>query len=676
MTVVVSDAAAAVASRDSLQQWFGVDGRLAEQLPGFSHRVEQQAMAEQVAMAIASQSSLIVEAGTGVGKTFAYLLPALLAGKRIVISTGTRSLQDQLFKRDLPMLTGVLGRPVRMALLKGRGNYLCEHRLGLALTQAQARGVSRELAKALSWVQSWASQTKKGDISELADVAESDPVWPWVTSTRDNCLGSDCPLLDRCHVAAARRSALAADIVVVNHHLLLADLLLKEHGFGDLLPGADAVIVDEAHQLPEVATQAFGANLSARQLQEWVRDVAGEYALSKVAGLSRAQMDLIQPLEQWAHTASRALASVGDMLDASRWPDVINDVMLDCQQTLRAFAASVGKVEEQPVLASLVERALELAERCALFQLHEDAAFDSEQNANAHEDQQAVVRWATQNKAGFVLHHAPVEVAKPLGELIAKQGGAWILTSATLAIGQNLQHFAKRVGLLDATLSQYGSPFDYAHQALLYLPDKLDMPSSPRHTEQVVNAALPLIDASGGRCFLLFTSYRALRAAAEQLRVLWAFDAPYPLLVQGEAPRDVLLKQFREQGNAVLLGTGSFWEGVDVKGHALCVVVIDKLPFAVPDEPLTKARLNAIERRGGNAFMEESVPQAVVALKQGVGRLIRDADDFGVIVLCDRRLTTRSYGKVFLESLPPMPRTSRAQVACAFLQQHLAALES
>ncbi len=649
-------------SRFDLRDLLGANGRLVEQLPGFTVRDEQLQMAGWVARAIAEKRSLIVEAGTGVGKTYAYLVPALLAGKRVIISTGTRSLQDQLFRRDLPTITGILGRPVRVALLKGRANYLCEHRLSSTMSQAEARGLTRELSTSLRKVKLWSMQTRKGDISELSALGESDPIWPWVTSTRDNCLGAECSAFDRCHVMAARREALAADIVVVNHHLLMADLLLKEHGFGDLLPGTDAVIVDEAHQLPEVASQAFGTSLSARQLRDLVRDVCQEQLSSKIAGLTEVQFELMQAVEVQTQLATQTLIGMPETLDASLWPDLLLDALHEIQRLLKAFMSSIDQhAENQNELRNLRDRAEELAGRCELFA----------QGMQNDTQTVAAVRWSTISKAGFVLHHVPVEVAPLLSDFIRKQGGAWIFTSATLANSKDLQHFAQKIGMPEVDAQLLGSPFDFRQQALLYLPAKLDMPSSPNHTRQVVEAALPVINASGGRAFMLFTSYRALREAAERLRVLWGTAPPYPLLVQGEAPRDELLRQFREAGNAVLLGTGSFWEGVDVKGHALCVVVIDKLPFAVPDEPLLKARLAMIEQRGGNAFMEEQVPQAVVALKQGVGRLIRDRADFGVIMLCDRRLTTRSYGRIFLNSLPPMPRTSDPDVACAFLQRHL-----
>ncbi len=649
-------------ARFDLSDLLGSTGLLAEHLPGFTVRDEQIQMVSWVAQAIAQKRGLVVEAGTGVGKTFAYLIPALLAGKRVIISTGTRSLQDQLFWRDLPTITGILGRPVRIALLKGRANYLCVHRLSAATTQAEARGLARELSMSLRKVKFWSMQTRKGDISELTALGEGDPIWPWVTSTRDNCLGAECSAFDRCHVMAARREALAADIVVVNHHLLMADLLLKEHGFGDLLPGTDAVIVDEAHQLPEVATQAFGNTLSARQLREFARDVTQGYVSAKVIGLTEGQCALMQTIEAQTQLATQSLSEMPETLDAARWPVRLFDVIDEVRSLLQEFVKTVGsQANNSPELNNLQERAQDLVDRSLLFK-----PLDSKEQQGT-----PAVRWSTINKAGFVLHHAPIEVAPLLCESIKKQGGAWVFTSATLAVENNLQHFASRIGMPDIDTKVLGSPFDYQQQALMYLPKGLDMPSSPQHTRQVVEAALPILNASGGRAFMLFTSYRALREAADLLRGLWAHTAPYPLLVQGDAPRDELLRQFRELGHAVLLGTGSFWEGVDVKGQALCVVVIDKLPFAVPDDPLLKARIDNIEQRGGNAFMEEQVPRAVVALKQGVGRLIRDRHDFGVIMLCDRRLTSRSYGSVFLSSLPDMPRTTDPHVVCSFLQQHL-----
>lgn len=615
-------------------------------------------MADAVSGALRAGGRLIVEAGTGTGKTYAYLVPVLLSRKRVIVSTGTRTLQDQLFRRDLPTVTGALGLPVRVALLKGRANYLCLHRLELAEQQAVARGLRREVATALPHVREWSHVTRNGDIAELARFSESEPVWPWVTSNRDNCLGVDCSFFDRCHVIKARREAQAADVVVVNHHLLMADLVLKEEGFGDLLPGADAIVIDEAHQLPDIASAFLGFALSGWQLQSLAKDLAVELVSSAVK---------VDMPSSFAQTLERRIVDLQDALGTSQqrhesgdWSGTVIESLEAMQFSLDETAKALADVaEDQPGLASIRRRATELAMRIRLL-LEDEGA------------KTASVRWAQVNRNGVSFHYVPVDVAEQLGQLIGAHSNAWICASATLAVGDNFDHFIRRIGISEPDTAKFGSPFDFARQALLYLPQGMDAPSSPRHTRQVVEAALPVLEASGGRAFLLFTSHRALREAAQILSVRLGANPPYPILVQGDAPREILLKRFRELGNAVLLGTSSFWEGVDVKGAALSVVVIDKLPFAVPDDPVLKARLSAIENRGGNAFFEEQVPQAVIALKQGVGRLIRDHDDFGVIMLCDQRVRTRPYGRIFLESLPPMPATSRLGDVTEFLKTRLA----
>lgn len=647
-----------------MHEWddiFGPDGPLAAAVPGFTTRPEQIAMAGEVAQALQTRGRLVVEAGTGTGKTYAYLIPVLLSGRRVIVSTGTRTLQDQLFRRDLPTVASALGMPVRVALLKGRANYLCLHRLELAEHQATARGLRREVATALPHVRHWASSTKQGDIAELARFSESDPVWPWVTSTRDNCLGPDCELFDRCHVIKARREAQAADVVVVNHHLLMADLVLKEEGFGDLLPGADAIVIDEAHQLPEVASTFLGFAVSGRQLQALARDLAAE--LISGAPQTEAAAAFAQTLERRIVDLHDALGAAGERHEFAQWSAAVVESLEAVQFSLADLAKSLSAAAaEHPGLAAVRRRAAELSGRMGTLLEHGD------------DESLASVRWAQVSGQGVSFHYVPVDVAEQLGALIASHSSAWICTSATLAVGDDFSHFTRRAGMQQPVTVQFGSPFDYEHQALLYLPTGIDAPASRRHTQQVVEAALPILQASGGRAFMLFTSHRALREAAEILLRRLGAAASFPVLVQGDAPREVLLKRFREYGNAVLLGTGSFWEGVDVKGAALSVVVIDKLPFAVPDDPVLKARLAAIERRGGNAFFEEQIPQAVIALKQGVGRLIRDRDDFGVIMLCDQRLRTRPYGRIFLKSLPPMPVTSQPEEVMQFLQTRLAAI--
>jgi ATP-dependent DNA helicase DinG len=638
---------------------FGAEGPLATAIPGFATRDEQIEMAEQVAMALRAHGRLIVEAGTGTGKTFAYLVPALLSGRRVIVSTGTRNLQDQLFHRDLPTVARAIGRPVRVALLKGRANYLCIHRLELAEQQAAARGLRREVARGLGKVREWARVTRQGDIAELTQLSDSDPVWQWVTSTRDNCLGPECPSFDRCHVVQARREAQAADVVVVNHHLLMADLVLKEEGFGDLLPGADAIVIDEAHQLPEIAANFLGFVVSSRQLQSLSRDVAAELLATGVR--HEVPATFAQTLDRHLFDLQDALRGPRERAEAREWSAHVVESIEQLQGLLSEFVAALGEAaKDSTAIAALRRRGAELAARLRMLV--------------AQDEEAASVRWAQSSTHGVTLHYVPVDVAEQLGALVEGHTSAWICTSATLAVGDSFDHFMGRLGMREATTVRFGSPFSYERQTLLYLPRGLDPPSSPRHTEQVIDAALPVLHAAGGRAFLLFTSHRALRDAAEILLQRLGATLPFPVLVQGDGPRESLLSKFREYGNAVLLGTSSFWEGVDVKGAALCVVVIDKLPFAAPDDPVLKARLDAIEQRGGSPFFEEQIPQAVIALKQGVGRLMRDPNDFGVVMVCDQRLRTRAYGRIFLESLPPMPRTERIEEVEEFLYEKLASV--
>jgi ATP-dependent DNA helicase DinG len=641
---------------DTLTGIFGPDGPLARAMPGYSVRDQQSSMAEHVAAALKSHETLVVEAGTGTGKTFAYLVPALLSGRRVILSTGTRALQDQLYHRDLPAVCNALGRPVRVALLKGRANYLCRHRLDVAEQQAYARGLRREVAVALPKVRAWSHVTRKGDIAELPGLGEQDPVWPWVTSTRENCLGAECPKYDECFVLAARREAQAADIVVVNHYLLMADLVLKEEGFGDLLPGADAIVIDEAHQLPDVAAQFLGYSVSTRQLSAIAKDIAGELLLAQQMG---SNVDAALTGLDAQVTAVIAAGSGSDArLEHSQWPERLVEALNGLASRASELATALEPLagDGQGAFHRLHERLVESSERLHLL---------------TQEQVEGGVRWAETGARNVSCHYAPIDVASQLAALMQAQSGAWILTSATLAVGDDFSHYKRRSGLSHARAVRFESPFDFANQALLYLPKGLGDPGAPSHTANVIAASLPVLEASGGRAFLLFTSHRALREGAEHLRRAWGDTPPVPVLIQGDGSRDQLLRRFREAGNAVLLGTGSFWEGVDVKGTALSVVIIDKLPFAAPDDPLLKARLEAIREQGGNPFFDEQVPQAVIALKQGVGRLIRDDADFGVVMLCDTRLVTKGYGRAFLASLPPMKRTRELAEVAGFLRERL-----
>lgn len=631
---------------DHVGDVLGAEGPFAREVPGFVPREVQMAMAEAVAAAIDERHTLIAEAGTGTGKTFAYLVPALLSGKRVIVSTGTKALQDQLFHRDLPRVRSVLGARLSAALLKGRANYLCLHRLEQARTEGQF--ASRQQVSDLQRIHAWSTSTRHGDRAELAELAEDSPLWPRVTSTTDNCLGSECAFFNDCFVVKARRAAQEADVVVVNHHLLFADLAIKQEGFGEILPGAHAFILDEAHQVPELAGQFFSVSLSARQLAELVRDTIAE------CGAVTGVLGILQPLTEAITTAVRKLRLAMDGFPGRAALKRIErdaEVEAGIEGLRLALEALVNGLaphnERSRGLDSVHERAQSALAR--LNQLMDGSARDS-------------VHWYELSAQGFSLHSTPLDLAQPLRELREQSHAAWIFTSATLSIAGDFTHFARQLGLDDPHTVCLQSPFDYQRQALAYLPAGLPEPNTDTHTERVVEAVIPVLAASQGRAFLLFTSHRALRRAADLL----ADRVPWPLFVQGSAPRHQLLEEFRASGNGVLLGAASFWEGVDVAGDALSVVVIDKLPFAAPDDPVLAARLETLREAGLKPFFDWQIPNAVIALKQGAGRLIRDIHDRGVLVLCDPRLTGKGYGRIFLASLPDMPRTTDIGAVQAF----------
>ena len=632
---------------------FGADGPLARTLPQYAFRPEQSTMATAVDAALTHLEPLIVEAGTGTGKTFAYLVPALLSGRSVIISTGTRTLQDQLFRRDVPMLARALGMPVKFALLKGRANYLCRQRLEVATAQRDLLGGRNGSARLLGRIAHWAESTKSGDLAELTDVPDQSPVWPLITSTRENCLGQECPQFARCHVFEARRNAQAADVVVVNHHLLLADLALKDEGFGDLLPGTEAVILDEAHQIPDIAAQFFGQTWSSRQATLLLRDAQQELQAAGVA--AQPLKVLLGELQARLEDIAAALPGGASRRDFAQLSDRCVELLTDLAPLFAELATQLEALGAGAACANCGRRAAALA--ATLTEL-------------LGQGPQAGVRWVESAASGWTLQFTPFEIAARLREFIEARPCAWIFTSATLAIGDDFAHFATRIGLPDARTLRIDSPFDYRRQALIYLPQGMPQPQSPDYSEAFIERCAPLLEASGGRAFLLYTSYRALAEGVDALQRRFP-EPPFPGLVQGQAPREVLLTRFRELGNAVLLATASFWEGVDVKGDALSIVAIDKLPFAAPDDPLLAARLEGIRRGGGNPFMEYQLPQAVLALKQGAGRLIRDVDDFGVILIADPRVRTKAYGRAFLEALPPCPVTSDSVTAARFLAERL-----
>jgi ATP-dependent DNA helicase DinG len=657
-----------------VEAYFGAHGALARSMPGFQVRPGQRELAEAVARAIAQGDVLFAEAGTGTGKTLAYLVPALTSGRRVVVSTGTRNLQDQLFDKDLPLVREALGQPVRTALLKGRSNYLCIHRL--EQTREEGRLGDRESVRELARVMAWSGATDDGDLAGCDGLREDSPLIGRITSSAENCLGNRCAAFDRCHVVVARQRAIAADLVVVNHHLLLSDLALKEEGFGDLLGEVDAVVVDEAHRLPELCSSFFGHSLSGRQFVSLGDDVLNE------AGAAALDLAPLVP-------AVQALGDLSAKLRESLQRGTANgegerrfrfdpgqeaaacEAMLALDENLAALdgflAPAAGEAGGDSAgvdtLRARITAARALLDAFVGAPGVEAGAFDE---IDADLPQPESLCWVELTRRGYQIHLTPIDAAAQLQAAAANLGAAWIMTSATLSVAGDFTHFGERLGLDADTRLSLPSPFD-PDQALLVLPAELSAPGSPRHTEQLVDAVLPLLEAAEGRAFMLFTSYAALDRAAREL----AAKSDLELLVQGSAPRDALLNRFKARPGQVLLGTASFWEGVDVRGDALSLVVIDKLPFAAPGDPLLAARLEAIERAGGNGFAGYQLPQAVLALRQGVGRLLRDEADRGVIVIGDPRLSSKGYGRVFLNSLPAFPRTRDIAGAAAFLRRGL-----
>ena len=620
-----------------LERTFAADGPFAEHVPGFRLRAGQLEMSEAIGEAIESTAVLVAEAGTGTGKTFAYLVPALLAGGKVIVSTGTKTLQDQLFDRDLPAVRAALASGATIALLKGRANYVCLYRLRRAAREG--RFATRDEPAQIRRIERFAAVTTTGDRADLADVPEDAPAWAHATSTRENCLGQGCPDYKDCFVMRARKNALAADVVVVNHHLFFADLVLREEGISELLPACNTVIFDEAHQLPETARMFFGEALSSAQLVELARDVRLEL---RAAGGASPELDRVATrLEKAARDLRLVFGEAGARLG---WNQALrlqgfSDALAKLNSALhvleQALAAQEGRAEGLDACARRASAARHL-----LVRLRETEV-------------SAEVRWVEVFSHAVQLHVTPLSSAELFRRQMTDHPRAWIFTSATLAVGEDFGHFTRELGVPDAATRRWASPFDFPRQALLYVPKALPEPGEAGFTEAVIEAALPVLRASEGRAFLLFTTLRALRRAHQILEG----KIDYPLLVQGTGSRSQLLSRFRALGNAVLLGSQSFWEGVDVRGDALSLVVIDKLPFAPPDDPVLAARIEGVRSAGGNPFNELQLPQAVLQLKQGAGRLIRDETDRGVLMLCDPRLVSKPYGRRILQSLPPMALT-------------------
>lgn len=643
---------------DNLDQYFGDGGLIATEVSGFARRREQEHLASAVSVALKNHATLIGEAGTGTGKTFAYLLPALLSGERVIISTGTKHLQDQLFQTDLPVISRVLAgngldRQPRACLLKGRANYLCRHRLVKAMRNPALR--ERKYQQQLQVISEWARQTSDGDITGVMGIPEDAMVWNYVTSNAEFCSQHDADELQDCFIFKARQRAQSSDIVVVNHHLLCADLALKEEGFGELLPSAKAFIIDEAHQLPDIAASFFGKKLTSRQLQELARDTIEEQ-LQDAPDMAELRDSCDRLTDAMRHF--RLVFGVEPKRDT--WISARDDNRLEHELERLERALSVltdnlrlaeGRGKGLDNCYRRSEQLLLLLRRFVNYPANTDEAEPGLAASETTQHAKGYIYWYETSQRGFSLNCTPIKVDVQFSQAMNELQAAWIFTSATLAVGGDFSHFRARLGIDECDELQVDSPFDYRNNALLYQPPGLPEPSSPNYTHALLEGVLPVLEASQGRAFLLFTSHRALNIAREYFEQ----NGNFAIFSQGSMPKRELVEAFQSVDRAILLGTSSFWEGVDVRGSQLSCVVIDKLPFGSPGDPLLAARIENMRSEGGNPFFEFQIPQAAISLKQGVGRLIRDVSDRGVLVLCDPRIRTKPYGQVFVDSLPPIP---------------------
>lgn len=634
---------------DKILHAFSEDGLLSSNIQGFRPRAAQLEMAQAVGRAVKFATPAVVEAGTGTGKTFAYLVPALLSGKKTIVSTGSKNLQDQLFNRDLPTIQKALKYKGKVALLKGRANYLCLERLD----QVVAMGVlgDKSVLADLSKVSKWHTSTKTGDLSECITIAEDSPILPQLVSTAESCLGSDCPHFKDCYVVQARRRAMEADVVVVNHHLFCADMAVKETGFGELIPEAELIIFDEAHQLPDIASQYFGQSLSSRQLFDICKDTNIVYhtELKDLAQLGKAADHLqktVQDFRLLMGTEGSIRGNLRELFNDQKVVDGLTKVSENIDFLSEVIKKSLGRSE---TLDKIFERLAEV--KVQLKKLSDTSVV-------------GYCYWYEANGRSFGLHITPLTVADKFGKQLKNQQVGWVFTSATLEVGGKFDHFCQRLGIENAEQLVLQSPFDYANQSLLCVPRYLPDTNKSHTLNELGKMLMPVIEANNGRCFLLCTSYFMMRGLADFLRE----HSNLSVLLQGETSKARLLEKFIAEENSVLVATQSFWEGIDVRGDALSLVIIDKLPFTSPDEPLLRARMEDCRLQGGEPFNDIQIPEAVITLKQGVGRLIRDVTDRGVVIICDSRLVMRNYGKTFLKSLPPSTRTRDLDKVIQFLK--------
>jgi|TARA_B100002003_G_scaffold244357_1_gene270299 ATP-dependent DNA helicase DinG len=617
-----------------LKDYLGKEGELSRLIPDFVSRPVQIQMARAVADAVSEGKNALLEAGTGTGKTYAYLIPLIDSGKKVIISTGTKNLQDQLFFQDLPLITGLVNGGYRTALLKGRGNYVCPERLDKSLKVISGNSASGILDR-LVGVREWMSRTHTGDITELSDFSNDAGFASMITSTRDNCLGTSCPRIGECPLYRARNAANEADLIVVNHHLLFADIALREENMAQLLPRVETIVVDEAHQVPEVARQFFGDRIGSGQILELARDIKRELFL--LGNDDRELLASTEQLERALGNMNALVSSPNEIGDLSGWlenqgeasVEGIDLALGDLMQGLE-----VAAIRSQG-LHHCLQRVNRLADQFAL--LTEPVPLD-----------QAHVHWIQIYTQGFVIHVSPVSIATELSVHFSEPVPNWIFTSATLSVGGNFDHIRESLGLEDVTENLFVSPFEYEAQVLSYVPEGLPQPGTDMHTRTLVEILLPFFRA--GKTFCLFTSHRALNLAGELL----AMEDDLFVLSQGQLSKTELLERFRRTPDCILLATQSFWEGVDLRGAGLKCLIIDKIPFGNPDDPIARAMMNSIESSGGNGFMEYLLPQAIISLKQGFGRLIRQESDAGLFVLGDPRVMVKSYGRLVLTSLPTM----------------------
>ncbi len=637
-----------------IKQFFSVKGELSQSIQDYRVRQEQVDISVLIDEAITNKKRLIVEAGTGIGKTFAYLVPAFLSGGKIIISTATKNLQDQLFTKDIPMIRDALNVPVTLAMLKGRSNYLCHLRLENAMSEGAF--MTKEDVTYLHLVNQHAKHSPDGDRSELDTIPESSSIWPQVTSTKENCLGQDCSFYKECFVMNARKKALAADVTIVNHHLFFADLNMKEEGISELLPKATTVIFDEAHQIPDIASIFFGKNVSTAQISEIVQDGYQIYLkhMKDVSDFETTLNDLEKVNKDFRLVFPR---------ESNRYP----------YQKISTFSRFDSAYEDLiEKLKKLIKLLAHHKDRDTEIEKYFDSANEILLNFDAwREDKDNnSIKWVEVYSQSVQLNNTPLSIADMFAKHINNESTSWIFTSATLAVKNNFDHFKNQLGLIDADSVSKESPFNYAEKALLFVPKAMPDANHENFNFAVVNQIYPFIKASKGRAFILCTTLKSMREIYTLLQDKIETDQlDYPIYLQGDGSRNHLLNKFREHGHAILIGSLSFWEGVDVKGDALSLVVIDKLPFFSPEDPVLAARIDKINQSGKNAFMEYQLPNAVITLKQGAGRLIRDEFDKGVLVICDTRIIEKAYGKRMWQSLPPFTRSRDDFEVIQFLEK-------